>query len=175
MRLRRPSHALLLAGTTEQGSLYELRRTSRRRLLRQKQCGFELLVRRPGSDGFEGGPAIWGPVNRMRALRILTSVDCDEPAEVFMLGELPTPASSLLVEFPDGRRVSSQVSAEQPEGVHAFVLSSPGRERPSSFEVFDQSGELLLKELLVGQMPCPDEGGLLFATQQHELPPSSSS
>jgi hypothetical protein len=160
----------LVAGTSEVGTLYELHRTGERRVLRKKRYGFELLVKRPGSDELDRGPSISGPVDRQRSLEILISVHGDEPAEVFMLGELPTPASSLLVEFPDGRRVSSQVSAEQPEGVRAFVLSSSGRARPSSFEVFDDSGAVLLKEPLTWQMPCPDDGGVLFATQRHELP-----
>ncbi len=102
-------------------------------------------------------------------VRIVTMTYCDDPAETFVLGELPAPATSLVIHFAGGPRVSAQTSARQADGYRAFVLAARGRPQGSSVEVLDDSGSRLLKDELVASLPCSDKGGVIFATQQHKL------
>ncbi len=160
----------MLSGTTDQGSAFKLRAATRKARFRRDRYVMELTVQRPESVGFERGYREHGPVPRRPKLIVVTVTYCEGPRETFVFGQLPAPASEIGLTLADGRRLTADTTAAGPDGSRPFLVSLGDLARKTEFDVRDESGEMLRRDRLAAENPCPpDEGGASFAAQQYEL------
>lgn len=167
----RPSQSgVRLAGTTSDGTAYELRFETQRLPLRGKRCTLELAVRRPGKISFERGYRECGPVPRRASLTVATVGYCDPPREAFVLGHLPASASAFVVHLPDGGRLAAQVTPPRSDGSRLYLLTVGGVTSAAEFQVLDDSGRELARDRLPLEDPCSsDEGGVYLGSQRYEM------